>query len=426
MKSKIAFLLLSASFYFGIRAIDLIDPNPVKPSDCVFNTVFGEVDLDKNCTFETPTMVKSSIKEGLEWLEQAQLPDGGYGAGFHSNQREMNPHKVPADPATTAMVAMALLRTGSTLDKGTYSVQLTKATNFLLQAMEDTPPNQPITNLTGTQIQNKLGQNIDLVLASQYLTNLLDYLNENDKRYQRVFEAVNKSVDMVQTNMDEEGRAKGAGWAGVLQSAFATNALESAAAKGAWVDKDKLNKSIEYQRNNYNPVSEKAETRDGAGVMLYAVSGSARANAKEARKAKEIIQENYKAGVIDEIKVTYNNLKKIGLSEKESLSLSAANDVYDSAKLKAQDKKVMSGFGNNGGEEFLSFLQTGESLIISNDDTWTTWYDSITANLTNIQNNDGSWNGHHCITSPVFCTATCLMILSVNNDLESLLERGKQ
>lgn len=426
MKSKIAFLLLSATFYFGVKAIDFIKPNPVKPGDCVFNTVFGEVELDATCTFETPTIIKSSIKEGLEWLEQAQLPDGGYGAGFHSNQGEMNPHKVPADPATTAMVAMALLRTGSTLDKGPYSNQLAKSTNFLLEAMENAPPNQPITKLQGTQIQRKLGQNIDLVLTSQYLSNLLDYLDKNDKRYQRVFEAVNKSVDMVQTNMDDKGRVKGAGWAGVLQSAFATNALESAAAQGAWVDKDKMKKSIEYQGKNYDPVSEKVETRDGAGVMLYAVSGSARANAKQARKAKEIIKSNYKSGVLDEIVVSYKNLKKVGLSEEEALSLSTANDVYDSAKIKAQGADVMRGFGNNGGEEFMSFLQTGESLIISNDDTWTTWYDNVSANLTNIQNNDGSWNGHHCITSPVFCTATCLMILSVNNDVENLMKRGSE
>jgi len=85
----------------------------------------------------------------------------------------------------------------------------------------------------------------------------------------------------------------------------------------------------------------------------------------------------------------------------------------------------MKGFGNNGGEEFMSFLQTGESLIINNDESWTDWYEQVAANLNNIQNRDGSWNGHHCITSPVFCTATCLMILSINNDIDKLIEQGQ-
>jgi hypothetical protein len=85
---------------------------------------------------------------------------------------------------------------------------------------------------------------------------------------------------------------------------------------------------------------------------------------------------------------------------------------------------VLNGFGNNGGEEFMSFLQTGESLIINKDKSWRNWYDATTARLVGIQNNDGSWNGHHCITSPVFCTATALLILSVNNDIEALVAQG--
>jgi hypothetical protein len=85
----------------------------------------------------------------------------------------------------------------------------------------------------------------------------------------------------------------------------------------------------------------------------------------------------------------------------------------------------MDGFGSNGGEEFLSYLQTGESMIINKDNTWQNWYDNISGRLVHIQNNDGSWNGHHCITSPVFCTATCLLILSVNEDIDKLTELGK-
>jgi hypothetical protein len=85
----------------------------------------------------------------------------------------------------------------------------------------------------------------------------------------------------------------------------------------------------------------------------------------------------------------------------------------------------MSGFGNNGGEEFLSYLQTGESMVIGNDAGWTSWYDNMSGRLLAIQNQDGSWNGHHCITSPVFCTATCLLILAITNDIDKLSKTGK-
>ena len=107
------------------------------------------------------------------------------------------------------------------------------------------------------------------------------------------------------------------------------------------------------------------------------------------------------------------------------MKYSTAYEVYNSAKVQAQRDDVMDGFGSNGGEEFLSYLQTGESMVIGKDNSWQQWYDNISGRMLKIQNNDGSWNGHHCITSPVFCTATSLLILSINNDIEKLIEIGK-
>ena len=37
----------------------------------------------------------------------------------------------------------------------------------------------------------------------------------------------------------------------------------------------------------------------------------------------------------------------------------------------------------------------------------------MTANLNRIQNDDGSWTGHHCITGRTFCTSTALLVLLV-------------
>ena len=108
------------------------------------------------------------------------------------------------------------------------------------------------------------------------------------------------------------------------------------------------------------------------------------------------------------------------------MKYSTAYEVYNSAKVQAQRDDVMDGFGSNGGEEFFSYLQTGESMVIGKDNAWQQWYDNISGRMLKIQNNDGSWNGHHCITSPVFCTATSLLILSINNDIASLTEIGRK
>jgi hypothetical protein len=110
------------------------------------------------------------------------------------------------------------------------------------------------------------------------------------------------------------------------------------------------------------------------------------------------------------------------LSRTEAEKYATAYNIRNAAASRAQDEDVLKGFGNNGGEEFVSFLMTGESLIISGDNSWKSWYEKTSGRLMQIQTNDGSWQGHHCITSPVFCTATCLLILSIDKNIDFLVK----
>lgn len=144
------------------------------------------------------------------------------------------------------------------------------------------------------------------------------------------------------------------------------------------------------------------------------------------QEAEEQITKAKKEGKLPEnAPVTVENLKKAGYSEAEAVEYSTSYNVYQSAKNTAQQEDVLNGFGNNGGEEFLSFLQTGESLVVNKDADWKKWYDDMSGRILKIQNQDGSWNGHHCITSPVFCTATSILLLTVENDIEYLRKVGE-
>ena len=339
----------------------------------------------------------------------------------------MDPHAVLSDPATTSMVAMALLRNGNTFSSGKYSQQLNAALRYILESVERSPSTAyNITDQTGTQIQIKLGANIDVVLATQFLTNSLDHLNNDPQLKARVQKDLNVCVSKVQHAQDGNGSITGSGWAGVLQSSFATNALESAQAHGADVNDEVLERARDFQKSNYDSRTGAVNTDLGAGVMLYSVSGSTRASAKEARRVGEEMEKAKREGRLAQgAPATAENLQKIGFDKDDAMKYSTAYQVYQTAKVQAQREDVMNGFGSNGGEEFLSYLQTGESMIIGKDMTWKNWYDNISGRLLKIQNDDGSWSGHHCITSPVFCTATCLLILSVDNDVEKLVELGK-
>lgn len=394
---------------------------------CVFLTVMGKEDSDSDFVYNTPANVLSSIQNGLTWIAEAQQNNGGWGAGTNVRQDIIDPHAVKTDPATTAMVCMALQRSGNTLDKGTYSKQLGKGLEYLLQCVETASENSTtITTETGTQIQVKLGGNIDVILASQFLSNVLPLASEGSKLKGRIEKAQNVCVSKIQKAQDSNGSIKNSGWAGVLQSSFATSALEAAQANGAIVDEKALEKSRDFQKGNFDDKTGEVNTAMGAGVVLYSVTSSNRAAAKDARDVNEKFEIAKKEGKLDkDAKVTEDNLQKIGYTKEKAQKATNAYKVYNSTKTKSQDKEVMNGFGNNGGEEFMSYLQTGESMVIGKDIDWKKWYENISGHLVTIKNQDGSWSGHHCITSPVFCTATCVLILSINNDIDKLTATGK-
>ncbi|TAL48081.1 MAG: hypothetical protein EPN92_04125 [Chitinophagaceae bacterium] len=394
---------------------------------CVMKTILGidpdsyrDEDAKSVSSFATSPMVQEAVKKGMEWIDKAQGNDGGWGAGSHYAQQVMDPHAVPSDPASTSLVSMSLLRNDNTLLKGKYAENLKKGTEFLLKAIENCPPDQvPITTLTNTQPQIKLGKNIDVILTAQFFTNLLRYELKNEQLKKRIEKALDKCVAKIQQTQSANGSWADGGWAPVLQSALANNALESAEDVGRKVDATVLNRSRNYQNKNFNADTKSVVTGDAAGVILYSISSTARATAKEAKKAEEIIAKAKKEGKLDgKATVSEENLKKIGYDELEAKNITTAYKVNKAAQGEAVRDDVMSGFGNNGGEEFLSFLMTGESMLMQGGDNWKKWYDMMSGKLVNIQNGDGSWNGHHCITSPVFCTATCLLILSIHNDMQ--------
>lgn len=433
MKTKILWMLLpilAAGAFFAVsESNDTYSETArlLNPTDgCVFMTVMGEQSSEEFNIYKSDENLMMSVRDGLSWLAEAQLPNGGYGAGSHNAQHVRDPHAVKADPATTAMVAQAFLRSGTGIKSGKYAKSLKGAIDFLLETVENSPEKSPyITDVRGTQIQTKLGENIDAVLTAQLLSNLLDRnLKGIDKK--RVERCLDICVGKIEAGTDASGRQSGAGWAGVLQSGLATSALEAAQAVGADVDEVIVERSKNYQKDNYDEKTGNVKTDDGAGIMLYAVSGSVRSSAKEARKAEAAINKAKKEGKLDKnAAVSADNLRKAGYSESEAMGYATSYNVYQSAKKTAQREDVMNGFGNNGGEEFLSFLQTGESLLVNRDDEWKDWYDDMSGRILKIQNQDGSWNGHHCITSPVFCTATSLLLLTVENDIDFLSKVGE-
>jgi hypothetical protein len=261
---------------------------------CIMKTIFG-LDTSQEgkliSVFKTSEKVDAAIKKGLEWTGKAQGNDGGWGSGTHYSQQVMDPHAVASDPASTSLVAMSLLRTDNTLQKGEYSKNLKKATEFLLKQVEDCPDSQPyLTRLENTQPQIKLGRNIDVILTAQFFTNILRYDISDASMKKRIEKALDKCVARIQKGQSNDGSWKDGGWAPVLQSALANNALESAEDVGRTVDKNVMDLSRKYQNGNFDTKTNAPVTSEAAGVMLYGLSSTTRASAKESKRAKDMVE----------------------------------------------------------------------------------------------------------------------------------------
>jgi hypothetical protein len=60
----------------------------------------------------------------------------------------------------------------------------------------------------------------------------------------------------------------------------------------------------------------------------------------------------------------------------------------------------------------LSYMMISDSMVEAGGDPWKEWEQRIGNNLLATQNADGSWSGHHCITSTTFVTAAAVMTLA--------------
>jgi hypothetical protein len=96
-----------------------------------------------------------------------------------------------------------------------------------------------------------------------------------------------------------------------------------------------------------------------------------------------------------------------GIAQDEKAAQAATRAVAGNLS----NSKYVAGFGNNGGEEFLSYLNLTESLRDQGGKEWDNWKPQMKTTVCGAQNADGSWAGQHCITGRTFCTSTALLAL---------------
>ena len=103
----------------------------------------------------------------------------------------------------------------------------------------------------------------------------------------------------------------------------------------------------------------------------------------------------------------------------EQLSRTAADRAQNAKQISAIQGQLanaafVGGFGSMGGEEFFSYLNISDSMKRVGGDAWSKWHADITQKIVGLQNSDGTWAGHHCITGRVAMTSAAILNLTVD------------
>src|SRR5258706_5622421 len=84
------------------------------------------------------------------------------------------------------------------------------------------------------------------------------------------------------------------------------------------------------------------------------------------------------------------------------------------------DARFINGFGSIGGEEFFSYLNISDSLRRAGGPEWDRWNGDTKAKILKMQNEDGTWAGHHCITGRVAVTSAAILMLVADREVNLL------
>ena len=326
----------------------------------------------------------TNIDKAVHWLVSVQGKDGGWGQDGGATSYVRSSERLETngnDVANTAVATLALVHAGNTPVKGQYRSPVRNGLDFILRSVEDSPEEGlAVTRISGTQIQRKLGPYIDTFLTSTLLSEVDGNMGDAQSN-QRVRRALEKCVRKIEKNQQQDGSWNiSGGWAPILGTSMASRSLDRAAQKGVRVEGATMAKVDEYTKKAQAGAS-------GGRVSAMAAPASAGVALYQNAQALEQMSRSDKD--------RKRNAKEIG-------------------EITAQlsDSRFVNGFGSMGGEEFFSYLNISDSLKRTGGDQWKKWHAQATQKILNLQNSDGAWAGHHCITGRVAVTSAAILNLS--------------
>ena len=384
----------------------------------------------------------------------------------------------PSDIGNTCFALLALFRAGSTPIEGEYKEAVAKGLKFVLTRVEKADSQSLyVTDVRNTQLQSKIGPYVDTFLVNLVLAEMKGKAGPDEKRLTAALEKTmnkivkhqtaeggfannggwaptlsvgiaNKSFTRAKQNgVEIDKRVFDRAFAQAQGAAAGTPAMPAAGAVAAAPPTGVAGPASATPK----PTEMAALGRSGlggggiggglggggiggggiggggfggggfgglrgsgdAGVRLYS-QGQGAGNSQDAVNALRI--DGKKAEQI--LKDSKATKKDKDQAEKKLDDLRKAEEtngkVQENLAKTVRDERFVAGFGSNGGEEFLSFLNISEALLVKGGKDWEDWDAKMTKGLEKAQDKDGSWAGQHCITGKTVCTAAALLVLTAD------------
>jgi hypothetical protein len=439
-------------------------PNPATPLNPV-KVTDAKVEMR---TAVTPKPLSAAVKKGLEYLLKTQQEDGGWNQGGGWRVGSTGGGRVeganvedPSDVGNTCFALLALIRAGSTPTAGDHKAAVQKGLRYILGRVEKADKDSLyVTDVRGTQLQSKIGPYVDTFLVNLVLAELKGKAGADESRLTAALEKTMTKIVKHQTA--DGGFANNGGWAPVLSLAICNKGIARAKLNGVVVDDKVLARAFEQSKAAAGQPAAPAAPVAGAAPATGAVASATppvptgptgpggAAPPRGAALAKPGAAGGFGglgAGMPGDAGVTLyrfgqgagnsqdviNGLRVDGEKARQVLKdAKASKEEKDKAEKKLDELKqaeadndkvqkqlgenvksqqFVAGFGSNGGEEFLSFLNISEALVVKGGKDWEEWDAKMTQGMEKAQDKDGSWAGHHCITGKTFCTAGALLVL---------------
>ena len=361
-----------------------------------------------------PKPLSENVQKGLAFLVKMQHENGGWSQGEESQQmgQSLAALKDVPNVADTCVATLALIRSGSTHKDGPHAAQIRKGLEFICSQVEESDEKSLfITSIRGTRVQTKLGSYVDTFLSAMLLAEVKDQMPDAASR-KPIMAALDKTMDKIEKNQRSDGTWASDGWAPTISQAMAAKAVNRVAQSGVVVDESLRGKVEQYAAKQHDTAGGKFSSEGSAGVQLYAGSSAVGA-LQDSANTNATLRTDLEHKVLNGATETERKGAKELLDRFERNDKALA-EAQKTIVEKLEDPRFIQGFGSNGGEEFLSYMNIGESLVVKGGDEWAKWDEKITANLNRVQNADGSWTGHHCITGRTFCSAAAILVLTTD------------